>query len=224
MKKLIISILTLMLGVCAYAKTLDELVAEMPKGTNTSAEINARADYVEVNKEDFIRELRAYSASELAAKRNADLTAEEKAIRNTLAPAYFAYGKELGIADIVGIRFSATLWWLLNKDAYEKIKANGWKVDGIELTTAEKRSLAFKANDFDIIVSMSLNGLSKTALLYNVVKIKKLLLNAGDANKAKKFCREYQKAMLDKGISSVSEEYKMLQAVEDYLNRGILFK
>lgn len=224
MKKIIITTIALALGVCAYAKTLDELVAGMPKLATTKAERNARVEYVQANKDDFIRELRAYSASELATKKNPDLTDEEKAIRSTLAPAYFAYGKELEIADIVGIRFSIILWGLLNENGYEKIKANGWKADGIELTMTEKRALAFMYNDLDVLSSMDLSVLSKTALLYNLTKVKKMLLNANDANKAKKYCRDYQKAMLDKGISDSSDEFKSLKAVEDYLNRGILFK
>ena len=224
MKKIIITVVALTLGVCAFAKTLDTLVAEMPKGTKTRAELDARSTYVEANKADFVRELKSYCASELATKKNADLTDEERAIRNTLAPAYFAYGKEIEIADIVGIRFSTFLWGILNENGYEKIKANGWKADGIELTIAEKRSLAFLANDFDVIASMNLAGLSRTALLHNLTKVKKMLLNANDANKAKKYCRDYQRAMLDKGISDSSDDFKSLKAIEDYLNRGILFK
>lgn len=224
MKKIVITTFALVLGISAFAKDINQLVAEMPKGVLTRAELDARSAYVEANKADFVRELKSYSASELATKKNADLTDEEKAIRNTLAPAYFAYGKELEIADIVGIRFSTTLWGMLNENGYEKIKANGWKADGIELTIAEKRSLAFKHNDFDVIASMPLAGLSKTALLHNLTKVKKMLLNAKDANKAKKYCRDYQRAMLDKGISDSSDEFKSLKAIEDYLNRGILFK
>ena len=224
MKKIIITMFALTLGVCAFAKTLDTLIAEMPKGIKTKEELDARSAYVEANKADFIRELRAYCASELATKKNPDLTDEEKAIRNTLAPAYFAYGKELEIADIVGIRFSIMLWGCLNENGYEKIKANDWKADGIELTITEKRALAFKFNDLDVLSSMDLSVLSKTALLHNLPKVKKLLLNANDANKAKKYCRDYQKAMLNKGISDSSDEFKSLKAIEDYLNRGILFK
>ncbi|MBE6412799.1 MAG: hypothetical protein E7036_09665 [Opitutales bacterium] len=226
MKKIIITIITFAFGVGAFAKTLNELVAEMPKFTNvTTAEITARMEYTQANKSDFVRELRAYSASELATKKTYELTDAEKVIRETLAPAYYAYGRELEIADIVGIRIAVALWWQLNgEDAYERIKTNGWKVDGIDLTTAEKRALAFLANDFDVIASMNLTGVSKTALLHNVVKVKRLLLNTSELTKAKKFCRDYQKAMLDSGISDSSDEFKSLKAIEDYLNRGILFK
>ena len=225
MKKIIIAVVALALGVCAFAKDINQLVAEMPKGTKTRAELDARSAYVEANKADFIRELKSYCASELATKKYSDLTDEELSIRRTLAPAYFAYGKEIEIADIVGIRFSSVLWWYLNgEDGYKKIKTANWVVDGIELTAPEKRSLAFIANDFDVIYSLGVVGMNKTELIANAPKIKKLLLGADDQAKAKKFCREYQKAMLGKGISDSSDEFKSLKAIEDYLNRGILFK
>lgn len=226
MKKIIITAVALALGVGAFAKTLDTLVAEMPKFINvTTAEITARMEYTQANKSDFVRELRAYSASELATKETYELTDAEKVIRETLAPAYYAYGRELEIADIVGIRISIILWWQLNGvDGYRKIKTANWIVDGIELSDHQKRALAFLANDFDVIYSLGVVGMNKTALITNALKIKKLLLGADDQVKAKKFCREYQCAMLTAGVSDSSDEFKSLKAIEDYLNRGILFK
>ena len=225
MKKIIITTIALALGVCAYAKTLDELVAGMPKLATTKAERNARVEYVQANKDDFVRELKAYSASELATKTQSDLTDKEMQIRNTLAPAYFAYGDEIGVADIVGIRINTTLWLMLNgSDGYDKLKGANWKVDGVELTQVEIRALALYVGDFDVIYSIGFNGFSKRALIHNAPKIKKLLLNASDQAKAKSYCRAYQKAMLQAGVSDSNEEFKMLKSVEDYLNRGILFK
>ena len=225
MKKIIITVVALTLGVCAFAKTLDTLVAEMPKGTKTRVDLDARSAYVEANKDDFVRELKSYSASELATKKQSELTDNEMQIRNTLAPAYFAYGSEIGVANIVGIRINTTLFLMLNGiEAYEKIKEGAWIVDGVKLTNAEKRAMAFWANDFDVVCEIGVGGMSKNALVSNVKKIKKLLLNAKDQAKAKAFCRAYQGAMLSRGVSDSSEEYKTMKAIEDYLNRGILFK
>ena len=225
MKKIIITVVALTLGVCAFAKTLDTLVAEMPKGTKTRVDLDARSAYVEANKDDFVRELKSYSASELATKKQSELTDNEMQIRNTLAPAYFAYGSEIGVANIVGIRINTTLFLMLNGiEAYEKIKAGAWIVDGVKLTNAEKRAMAFWANDFDVVCEIGVGGMSKNALVSNVKKIKKLLLNAKDQAKAKAFCRAYQGAMLSGGVPDSSDEYKTMKAIEDYLNRGILFK
>lgn len=225
MKKLIITTLAIAFGVCVYAKTLDELVAEMPTGTTTKAELDARAEYMEANKDDFIRELKNYSVSEIATKSFSALTDAEKKIRRSLAPAYFEYGKSLGIAEIVGVKISTTLYWLIYGDeGYNRIKSAGWIVDGVKINNAEIRSLAFFAKDFDTIASMDVSGLSKTALLANASKIKKLLLNATDTTKAKEYCRAYQRAMLARGVSDSCDAFKELKAVEDYLNRGLLFK
>ena len=225
MKKIIITVVALTLGVCAFAKTLDTLVAEMPKGTKTRVDLDARSAYVEANKDDFVRELKSYSASELATKKQSELTDNEMQIRNTLAPAYFAYGSEIGVANIVGIRINTTLFLMLNGiEAYEKIKTGAWIVDGVKLTNVEKRAMAFWANDFDVVWEIGVGDMSKNALVSNVKKIKKLLLNTKDQAKAKAFCRAYQGAMLSRGVSDSSEEYKTMKAIEDYLNRGILFK
>ena len=225
MKKIIITVVALTLGVCAFAKTLDTLVAEMPKGTKTRVDLDARSAYVEANKDDFVRELKSYSASELATKKQSELTDNEMQIRNTLAPAYFAYGSEIGVANIVGIRINTTLFLMLNGiEAYEKIKAGAWIVDGVKLTNAEKRAMAFWAKDFDVVCEVGVAGMSKNALVSNVKKVKPLLLNAKDQAKAKEFCRAYQGAMLSSGVSDSSDEYKTMKAIEDYLNRGILFK
>ena len=225
MKKIIITVVALTLGVCAFAKTLDTLVAEMPKGTKTRVDLDARSAYVEANKDDFVRELKSYSASELATKKQSELTDNEMQIRNTLAPAYFAYGSEIGVANIVGIRINTTLFLMLNGiEAYEKIKTGAWIVDGVKLTNVEKRAMAFWANDFDVVCEIGVGDMSKNALVSNVKKIKKLLLNTKDQAKAKAFCRAYQGAMLSRGVSDSSEEYKTMKAIEDYLNRGILFK
>ena len=224
MKK-IITIMALALGVSAMAKDINQLVAEMPKLAITKAERTARAEYVQANKEDFVRELKAYLASELATKTQSELTDNEMQVRNTLAPAYFAYGSEIGVANIVGIRINTTLFLMLNGiDAYEKIKADGWIVDGVKLTNVEMRAMAFWAKDFDVVCEIGVAGMNKYALVSNVKKVKTLLLNAKDQAKAKAFCRAYQGAMLSKGVSDTTEEYKTMKAIEDYLNRGILFK
>lgn len=226
MKKLIITTIAVLAAYTgAFAKDMNQLVAEMPKLAITEAEITARMEYTQANKSDFVRELRAYSSSELATKKTYELTDAEKVIRETLAPAYYAYGRELEIADIVGIRISTILWWKLNgEDGYKKIKAANWIVDGIELSVPEKRYLAVLASDFDAIYSFGIVGMNKTKLISYAPNIKKLLLGADDQVKAKKFCREYQCAMLAAGVSDSSDEFKSLKAVEDYLNRGILFK
>ena len=224
MKK-IITIMALALGVSAMAKDINQLVAEMPKLAITKAERTARAEYVQANKDDFVRELKAYLASELATKTQSELTDNEMQVRNTLAPAYFAYGSEIGVANIVGIRINTTLFLMLNGiDAYEKIKADGWIVDGVKLTNVEMRAMAFWAKDFDVVCEIGVAGMNKYALVSNVKKVKTLLLNAKDQAKAKAFCRAYQGAMLSKGVSDTTEEYKTMKASEDYLNRGILFK
>lgn len=225
MKNIIISIIALTIGVGAFAKDINQLVADMPTACSTREELQARKDYVMVNKSDFIRELKAYSASELATKKNAELNVQEVAIRKALSTAYFLFNDEVKVADIVGIRFSPMIFNMLNGvEAYERIKSNKWIVDGIQLTETEKVALAFSVKDSDFIFNCNVNSWSAYTLKQHSKKLKPLLVTAKDQQQAKEFCRKYQGAMLSKGISDSSEEYKSLKAIEDYLNRGILFK
>ena len=66
MKKIIISILALACGVCAYAKTLDEMLAEIPPYQNDASTRAARLAYMEENKADILREFDAWKVKDIA--------------------------------------------------------------------------------------------------------------------------------------------------------------
>ena len=225
MKKLIVSILALTFTVGVFAKSLDQLVAEIPKGWSTTPELNARKAYVEANKEDFIRELKIYMASDISKKPMSELSQNDQIIRRSFAPAYSMFASEINIPEIVGLRISPLRYFeMYGIEAYKKIKSADWKLDGFSLTQSEINTLAFKANDVEHILTSDVSKWSGYGLKHWSEDVKKMLLNYPDAQKAKKFCRAYQSAMLSRKISASSKEYKEMQAVEDYLNRGILFK
>ena len=225
MKKIIVSIIALTFVVGAFAKPLDQLVAEMPKSHSTRAELDARKQYTEDNKDDFIRELKIYMASDIAKKPMSELSEKEQSIRRTFAPIYSMIGTEVNVPEIVGLRISVGRYFdIYGVEAYEKIKSANWKLDGFSLTQSEINTLAFRANDVEYILSCDVKTWSAYGLKLWAKNVKNILVNYPDAQKAKKFCRNYQSAMLSRGVSGSSNEYKEMQTVEEFLNRGILFK
>ena len=225
MKKLIITIIALTIGVSAFAKDINQLMAEMPKGFTTGAEQQLRMAYTKANKDDFIRELKAYASSDVAKKVAKSLSEDEANLRRTLSCAYALYGVELGIPEIVGLRFSPIRYLdAYGLDGYEKVKSNRWTLNGEKLETNEIIALAFRAKDKDYILNCDVSKWGATRLEAYAKDVRQILIYSTDQNKAKAFCRQYLGAMLARGISDTSDAFRTLKAVEDYLNRGILFK
>lgn len=225
MKKIIITTIALVLGVSAFAKDINQLMAEMPKGYTTSAEQKLRMAYTEANKDDFIRELKAYAKSDVAKKLSRSLSEDESNLRRTLSCAYALYGVNLGIPEIVGLRFSPIRYFdAYGLDGYDKVKSAGWTLDGEKLEAGEIIALAFRAKDTEYILNCDVSKWGVSRLETYAKDVRQILIYSDDQNKAKAFCRQYLGAMLYRGISDTSDAFRTLKAVEDYLNRGILFK
>ena len=158
MKKVIVSILALACGVCAYAKTLDELIEGMPEAIPSIKGVwQARSQFMEENVADFAREFNEYVSSGVGVKDYEEMTPKEKEVRKLLNPYYSKYGKSLNVPDGVAIRLSPALFFGFTGIAkYEQIKAAGWKIDGKQLAPVTVFWYATAAKDIDYKNSITL--------------------------------------------------------------------
>ena len=158
MKKIIVSILALACGVCAYAKTLDELVAEIPHGDSANKDSwKLRVEYTQANRADFEREFGVYLASAIATKNNEDLSEADRKIRSAMTPFYALYGETLTVPDAAAIRLSPRVFFqIAGVSKYNEIKDAGWKVDGKKISERIAFDYARAANDTDYMASITL--------------------------------------------------------------------
>ena len=174
MKKIIASILALACGLCAYAKTLDELVAGMPAiDESVKGRWEQRVEYVNANYADFAREFAAYLASDFATKNQADITDEQRKIRSALTPFYAHYGDKFNVSDAAGIRLSVPAFYKWTGAAkYQSIKAAGWKIGGVAIPPNLVFSYAVRAKDKDYIASITLKQARETGVLAQWAELK----------------------------------------------------
>ena len=174
MKKIIVSILALACGVCAYAKTLDELVAGMPPAdSGNSNSWRIRTEYAQANYEDFAREFAAYIASDFATKNHAELTDVQRKIRSTMIPFYALYGDKFNVPDAVGIRLSSPAFYKWTGEAkYRSIKAAGWKIGGEAIPPRLAFNYAVKAKDKEYIASITLKQAREMGVLAQWAELK----------------------------------------------------
>ncbi len=226
MKKLLIALFAVALGVSAYAKTLAELCAEVPEYKNDASVVKARQAFFNENKADCIREFNAWkvtpnaklTGSEISALNNAELLKTRDLVGGT----YSWFGAELEVDDEVAVKLNKESFIRHNSEKYATIKANGWKVGNYELMTAERFTLAFYSDDGDYILSNpdKLEKFTKTWLEINVTRVKKLLLKCADINKAKEFCNAYERAMLLKNCTT--DKIETIKLVGKFLTERLL--
>jgi len=230
MKKIIISILALACGVCAYAKTLDEMLAEIPAYQNDASTRAARLAYMEENKADILREFDAWKVKDIAkfypnAAANKSLTEAQRIeadkLRAFFCGFYWIYGAELDVPDNTAIRMAIGQFCKLGgAEKYAKIKADGFKLDGVDISAGSRLILAAYNNDVEYIFANAalLDQLDKGGLSYLVPFLKKILLSASDLDKAKAFCNAYERAMLLKNCSDT----EAIKNINKYLTERIL--
>ena len=174
MKKIIISIIALACGLCAYAKTLDELVAGMPApDQSVKGRWEQRVEYVNANYADFAREFASYLAGDFATKNYADMTASERKIRAAMIPFYSLCGDKFSVPDAVGIRISASAFYKWTGDAkYNAIKAAGWKIGGVAIPPSVVFAYAVRAKDTNYIASITLAQARKAGVLAKWAELK----------------------------------------------------
>ncbi len=229
MKKIIITTLALACGLGAYAKTLAELKAEMPAYTVRAA----RRAYMAENKADFVREFDAWKNTNaakffLGEPQNAALTDEQKKLavenRAFFRAVYWVLSRELDVPANTALRLVPQVYFAENPDAWDKIKADGYKVDGVAMPETLITGCAFAARDeawlfanADRLASIPLSGLVSYA-----EDVRKMLLRSSDFAAAKKFCTAYECEMLVKGANADNAALVKIKTVGKYLTERLL--
>jgi hypothetical protein len=145
MKKIIITIIALTFGVCAFAKDLETLTKEFTALTSKEA----RVDYVQDNVSDIAQAYPIWIKSGSGAK------------RGLFATAYWHTTALDNVSDYEAIRLSPQKLYRLrsatNPNWYEDLKNGGWKLDGQQLTNWQIFELARTARDTEIVEKIILN-------------------------------------------------------------------
>lgn len=219
MKKVIVSILALACGLCAYAKTLDELVAEIPPAD--SSNWHARVDYTQANYEDFAREFASYLAGDFATKNYVDMTASERKIRAAMTPFYALCGDKFSVPDAAGIRLSVPAFFKFTGiTKYNEIKNAEWKLGGQTLSPVIIFFYAKAAKDDAYMASITIEQAKKGGFLGAWAKDKaKSLYYAPDAKAAYEEALDIEAALRSRGENNADAitSLKAVVEVEDFL-------
>ena len=222
MKKVIVSILALACGVCAYSKTLDELIEGMPNASSSVKGVaKLRASFMEENRADFARELAAYISSDASVKDYGEMSGDELRVRKLLVPFYSKYGASIAVPDAVAIRLSPSIFFnITGLDKYEQIKAADWKIDGKKLTPATIFFYAKAAKDDAYKASITIEQAKEGGFLVAWAKDKaKALYYAPDAKAAYEEAMEIEAALRsrDNNSSEMKAVINSVVEVEDFL-------
>ena len=221
MKKVIVSILALACGLCAYAKTLDELIEGMPDASSSIKGVaKLRASFMEENRADFARELAAYISSDASVKDYGEMSGDELRVRKLLVPFYSKYGKSLTVPDAVAIRLSPSIFFnITGLDKYEQIKAAGWKIDGKELKPATIFFYAKAAKDDSYKASITIEQAKEGGFLVAWAKDKaKSLYYAKDAKSAYEETLAIEAALRTSDIKNAQNAIPAIIEVQDFLH------
>lgn len=222
MKKIIISIIALACGLCAYAKTLEELVSGIPAYTDSVKFGGApRYAYVTENYADFEREFASYLRSGIAEKDFRDLSDAELAVRKAMAPFYTKYGDKFDVSDAAGIRLSVPAFYKWTGDAkYNAIKLANWQIDGKKLPPITIWQYASAAKDMDYMLSITINEAISSGVLIPWAKTKaKSLYYADDVKAAYEEALDIEAALRSRGGNHADAitSLKAVVEVEDFL-------
>lgn len=233
MKRIIIAIFALACGFGAYAKTLAELKAEMPAYQDNDTVRAARRAYMAENKADFVREFDAWKNTNaakffLGEPQNAALTDEQKKLavenRAFFGVVYWVLSRELDVPANTALRLVPQVYFAENPDAWDKIKADGYKVDGVAMPETLITGCAFAARDESWLFANAdrLSAIPLAGLVSYAEDVRKMLLRSSDFAAAKKFCTAYECEMLVKGANADNAALVKIKTVGKYLTERLL--
>lgn len=229
MKKYIIAIIAVACSVAAYAKTTDELVAEYRALDSSENVRSARLNYVREN----IADVRAAWQTEKnspfvklnygASAEWAALSAEAKQTKNYMRSLFCQLYKLDGDIDAPADVKLSLNWYVYvrgNSDAWAAIKADGYKVNGAELSETVALEIAIGVGDIDAAYKFrdALKTRSAAWLDAKCEAVRKMCLYAEDVDKAKAVCNAYENAMLMKNCAGTEK----IQAVGKVLTARIV--
>ena len=227
MKKIIITMFALTLGVCVFAKTEAELVAGLPT-TNTKDKIA----YCTENASDIEPLFAEWSKSNFGKfytweNPNVNASTDEKnkaqKLRSLFAPYYYAGLSKCEVPANCALRLSPQVYYnKVGDDGYRQIKSDSWVIDGVQLPECDKIRFAICAKDCDIVFKMDLSKLSAFDLESLANQMRAVILSAKDYVSAKEFCNEYERQMLIKNVSVNSAQYQAIQSVGKYLTQRVI--
>lgn len=182
MKKIIITIIALTFGVVAFAKDFNTLVAEWSKCDTREA----RIEYVKTNVEDIVKAYPQWVKNE-----------RKPSSGGMFSATYYHTNALDGISDYEALNLSTYKFYLTktssNPNWYEDVKMAGFKIDGVQLSTARIFILARHANDSDTIRKIVLQlPVSEFTIDVDFRAITAALLQANDTEAAKKKLIEIQ--------------------------------
>lgn len=182
MKKIIIITIALTFGVCVFAKDFNTLVAEWSKCDTREA----RIEYVKTNVEYIAK---AYSQWVKNGRKPAS--------SGMFSAAYYHTNALDGVSDSEAIALSTYKFYLTktssNPNWYEDVKMAGFKIDGVQLSTARIFILARYARDSDTIRKIVLQlPVSEFTIDVDFRAITAALLQANDTEAAKEKLLEIQ--------------------------------
>lgn len=216
MKKYIISIIAVACAVAAYAKTTDELVAEY-RALDSSENVRAaRLDFVREN----IADVRAAWQTEKnspfvklnygASAEWAALSAEARQTKNYMRSMFCQLYKIDGDIDAPADVKLSLNWYVYirgSSDAWAAIKADGYKINGAELSETVALEIAIGVGDIDAAYKFrdALKTRSAQWLDGKCESVRKMCLYAADVDKAKAVCNAFENAMLIRNCTNAEK-------------------
>lgn len=205
MKKLLITITTIFLGVAIYAKDINQLLSEYPvNGTRGQKYV-----YTNNNKEDLAVAFNSFKNSAIAMvpyKNNAtDAEKEEANKLYSLFNTWYVqfYGETNDVPDLVSLRLSVWVY-CVKLDKYAELKANGWKIGNVSIKKNQMLSAALESKDFDTAIAII--PMSGDAVDICWTLIKKVVLRETTTDKGIQILNLCETEMLMKGLKTNLEE------------------
>ena len=228
MKKIILSIMALALGVGAMAKTVDELVSETQKLMASGVAIyNAAEEVYQANQADVAEFYSTWKTNEFftggnTPEVNAKLEKitkadrESIAIKNQLAARYVianAAYDDCYRGALTNCTYRACKYFMeRNSNFYQGLKSTDFVVDGKKLGMYQIAEIALLAEDYEQTVAF-VSSYKNASYYRNVLKA---LVRLKDAELAKRICTEIENHYLETGQTE-HENYKTATA----LNRAL---
>ena len=228
MKKIIVSIMALALGVGAMAKTVDELVSETQKLMASGVAIyNAAEEVYQANQADVAEFYSTWKTSEFFAFGNTEevnkklekmskADREAIAIKNQLCARYViansAY-EDCYRGALTNCTYRACKYFFAkNSNFYQSLKSEGFVVDGKKLGMYQIAEIALFAEDYEQTVEFV--SVYRNASYYK--NVLKALVRLNDVELAKRICTEIENHYLETGQAE-HENYKTASV----LNRAL---
>ncbi len=211
MKKIITLILALAFGVCAYAKTTDELVSEFNVLNNWServAFVNDNLADVQTAWADFKgSQLSTFEYSAEYDKLTKTQKAELQEKRMLFRYLYVVKKETIDATDAQKLALSCQIFARNNPQKYDEIKKANWVFNGKSLLPYVAIYMAGELHDGEALYTLksSFKDLGKSTLDSLVKSVMQALLSWDDAEKAKEVCNAYETEMILKGCANVDK-------------------